>query len=173
VGYAGRDSGQAVCEDRLEVAEVLADGAFHGDGHERRGETGKADWISPTSQAGPTAILSGLKARQGHQCQAGGLDEGEEAFTRASGDPHHAADLMVDVQPVAKIGHAQQIEEHIAPGRHEIYLKRDWCESVVITVEAAPGEVIGLQCEPTASAGEDLNDVVIQGRPYIRLTRLG
>ena len=53
VRCGGRGFWSGGFEDGLEVAEVLAGGAFHGDGHEGCGEFGEAGWFPAVAQRHP------------------------------------------------------------------------------------------------------------------------
>ena len=65
----------------------------------------------------------------------------------------------------------QRLEFPVAPGRHEIFLKIDWCTSPVVEIEAQPGEVIELSCRAGGPAATSLLAVVFASRRYISLTR--
>ncbi len=80
--------------------------------------------------------------------------------------------VMIDGEQVAKVRRGQRLELPLAPGRHDVFLKIDWCRSPRLDVDARPGEVIQLACGPGGSPGAALATVVVNTESYIRLTRL-
>jgi len=95
-------------------------------------------------------------------------------LTRARGgwrDRARRYDVMIDGQEVAKVRHGQRLELPVAPGRHEVFLKIDWCRSPIVTVDAQPGEVIQLFCEPAGTPRQGLRDVTSNTDSYINLVR--
>ena len=73
--------------------------------------------------------------------------------------------VMIDGEQAAKVRHGQRLELPITPGRHEIFLKIDWCRSPSIELDARPGEVIQLSCAPGGSAGSALGIWPTAGSP--------
>lgn len=49
--------------------------------------------------------------------------------------------LLVDGEQVGKVGRAGEVEVGVAPGRHAILAKVDWCSSNTLEVEIGVGEV--------------------------------
>ena len=81
--------------------------------------------------------------------------------------------VMVDGKMTAKIKRGQTLTLPILAGPHEIFVCIDWCRSPSVTVDARPGQVIEMSCEPAGSATEGLGAVVGQATgSYIRLSRL-
>lgn len=73
---------------------------------------------------------------------------------RASGglvDRLRAYRVILDGHEVGKIRRGERITFDVDPGRHEIYLKIDWCRSPTITLELAPKEETRLMCAPNAN----------------------
>jgi hypothetical protein len=94
--------------------------------------------------------------------------------TRARGgwrDIARSYAVMIDGEPVAKVRRGQRLELPITPGRHDVFMKIDWCRSPSVDVDARPGEVIRLSCAPGGSAGAGLEAVLADTQAYIRLTR--
>ena len=95
-------------------------------------------------------------------------------LTRARGgwrDRARGYVVMIDDQEVAKVRRSQRLELPVTPGRHEVFLKIDWCRSPTVTVDAQPGEIIQLFCEPGGSPREGLRDVTGNTGSYITLVR--
>jgi len=90
---------------------------------------------------------------------------------RAWRDGARGYQVMLDGEQVAMIKRGQTLELPVAPGRHEILLKVSWCHSPVVEVDARPGEVIHMFCQPGGPAGTALFDTVANTRGYISLTR--
>jgi hypothetical protein len=80
--------------------------------------------------------------------------------------------LIVDGERVAKIRQGQRIEHPLPPGEHEVYMKISWCQSPVLRLQAAPGEVISLHCAPGGSTAQGLGDALARTNAYISLRRL-
>jgi hypothetical protein len=81
--------------------------------------------------------------------------------------------VMVDGKMAAKIKRGQTLTLPIPAGQHEIFLRIDWCRSPSVEVDAQPGQVIEMSCEPAGSATEGLGAVLGQAtESYIRLSRL-
>jgi hypothetical protein len=81
--------------------------------------------------------------------------------------------IVIDGAGVAKIKRGQTLELPVTPGRHEVFLKIDWCRSPSIELEASPGQVVELRCAPGGSAREGLGAVVADAKTdYISLTRV-
>jgi len=71
------------------------------------------------------------------------------ALTRDRGgwrDMARSYQVLIDRDKVGQVQRGQRLEFPVAPGRHEIFLKIDWCTSPVVEVDAQPGEVIELSC---------------------------
>lgn len=79
--------------------------------------------------------------------------------------------IMVDSNPVGKIKGGKRIVLPMSHGRHELFLKIDWCASRSITFEAQPGAVSEFFCEPGGRASAGLQDVLGDNGQYIALTR--
>jgi hypothetical protein len=81
--------------------------------------------------------------------------------------------VMIDDNMVAKIKRGQTLTLPIPAGQHQIFLSLDWCRSPSVELDAQPGQVIGMSCEPAGSATEGLGAVLGDAREsYIRLSRL-
>jgi hypothetical protein len=81
--------------------------------------------------------------------------------------------VIVDGEMAAKIKRGQTLTLPIPAGRHEIFIRIDWCRSPVLEVDAGSGQVIEMSCEPAGSSTEGLGAVIGQAtESYIRLSRL-
>lgn len=81
--------------------------------------------------------------------------------------------VMVNDEVVAKIKRGQTLTLPIPAGHHKIFLRIDWCRSPSMEVEAQPGQVIEMSCEPAGRATEGLGAVLGDAKEsYIRLSRL-
>jgi hypothetical protein len=81
-------------------------------------------------------------------------------------------EVMVDGKMAAKIRRGQTVTLPMPEGPHEIFLRIDWCRSPNVEVDALPGQVIEMSCEPAGGATEGLSTVVQAPESYIRLSRL-
>jgi hypothetical protein len=103
-------------------------------------------------------------------------DNATIAVTRARGgwrDLLRKYLIMIDGAVAGKIRRGQTLELPVTPGRHEIFLKVDWCRSPSVELDASPGEVIDLRCAPGGSAMEGLGAVLGDATAsYISLTRV-
>jgi hypothetical protein len=79
--------------------------------------------------------------------------------------------VILDGQQAGTIGRGRTIEVPLAAGRHEIFLKIDWCQSPVVEISAQAGEVIRLACAPGGPASGALADVIGGSGNYISLGR--
>jgi len=73
------------------------------------------------------------------------------ALNRSPGgwrDSRRSYSVVLDGQKVAKVRRGERLELPVLVGRHEIYLKIDWCTSQTVELEATPGAVIEMFCEP-------------------------
>ncbi len=105
---------------------------------------------------------------------SGSNEDAVIVLTRASGwkrDALRGYQVVIDGEPAAKIKRGQTLRLSIAAGSHEVFMRIDWCRSPTVAVEAHPGEIIEMSCEPGGAASEGLNAVVGGARgAYIRLT---
>lgn len=56
-------------------------------------------------------------------------------------DRVRAYKVVVDGNVIGEIKNGQQIEFQIEPGRHELYLKVDWCQSHIIEFEMKQDDI--------------------------------
>jgi hypothetical protein len=80
--------------------------------------------------------------------------------------------VVIDGEQVAKIKRGERIELPVTPGRHEIFMRIDWCTSPTMHLDVRPGDYIQLWCAPGGSATAGLAQVVVGSRSYIRLGRI-
>jgi hypothetical protein len=80
--------------------------------------------------------------------------------------------VLVDSEEVAKIKRGQTVELPITAGSHEVFLKIDWCRSPALHIQASPGEVVKLFCEPGVKPGTSVQEAMANNDTYISLTRL-
>jgi hypothetical protein len=64
------------------------------------------------------------------------------------------------------------VELPVTPGRHEIFLKVDWCRDPSMGLDAISGEVIDLRCAPGGSAMTALGAISVGASSYISLTQV-
>lgn len=79
--------------------------------------------------------------------------------------------VMVDGNLVGKVKRGQRVELPVSHGRHELFLKIDWCTSRSITFGVQPGAVIEFFCEPGGPAFAGMLDWLGNTGQYIMLTR--
>ncbi len=79
--------------------------------------------------------------------------------------------VMIDEKEVGQVRRGQRLDLPITPGRHQVFLKIDWCKSPTVEVDAGPHDVIEMSCAPGGSAQSGLGDVVGNADAYITLTR--
>jgi hypothetical protein len=53
--------------------------------------------------------------------------------------------LFVDGEPVGRIGAGRELEVGVAPGRHEIVARIDWCSSNTLELNVQVGDVRTLE----------------------------
>lgn len=78
--------------------------------------------------------------------------------------------IMVDGNLVGKVKRGQRVELPVSHGRHELFLKIDWCTSRSITFGAQPGAVIEFFCEPGEPAVAGIPGLLGNAGQYITLT---
>ncbi|HLD18480.1 MAG TPA: hypothetical protein VJB90_00515 [Candidatus Nanoarchaeia archaeon] len=61
-------------------------------------------------------------------------------------DRIRAYKIVLDGDIVEEIKNGQQLELNVSPGRHQLYLKIDWCRSNVVDFEIN-GNAIEFECE--------------------------
>ena len=54
--------------------------------------------------------------------------------------------VVLDGKKVARIGNGESIEIPVEPGKHELYMKIDWCRSNKIEFEAQDGQENEFYC---------------------------
>jgi hypothetical protein len=54
--------------------------------------------------------------------------------------------LLVDGKSVARIGHGKEARVALAPGKHTLQMKIDWCTSPLLHVECRAGATLVLDC---------------------------
>jgi hypothetical protein len=87
---------------------------------------------------------------------------------KGSRDIFRSYAVVVDDVQVAKVKRGQTLRLPVSGGRHEIYLRIDWCRSPTVGIDASPGEVISLHCAP-AGGMTDVSDLVANADRYIIL----
>lgn len=80
--------------------------------------------------------------------------------------------IVIDGAVAGRIGRGQTVELPVTPGRHEIFLKVDWCRSPSMELDAISGEAIDLRCASGGSAMEGLGAITVGASSYISLTRM-
>ncbi len=78
--------------------------------------------------------------------------------------------IMVDGNLAGKVKRSQRVELPVSHGRHELFLKIDWCTSRPITFGVQPGAVIEFFCEPGGPAFAGMQDWLGNTGQYITLT---
>jgi hypothetical protein len=87
---------------------------------------------------------------------------------RGSRDIFRRYAVIVDDAQVAKVKRGQTLRLPVSPGRHEVYLRIDWCRSPSVDISASPGEIINLRCAPAGGMNE-VCDIVVNPDRYIIL----
>lgn len=87
---------------------------------------------------------------------------------QGSRDIFRSYSVIVDDAQVAKVKRGQTLRLPVSPGRHEVYLRIDWCRSPSVDISASPGEIINLRCAP-AGGMHDVHDVAVDPDRYIIL----
>jgi hypothetical protein len=104
------------------------------------------------------------------------IDDASIVLRRERGgyrDIFRSYQVVVDGEMAAKIKRGQTVTLPIPAGPHEIFLSIDWCRSPSLEVDAQPGQVIEMSCEPAGGAAEGLGAVAAGAAgSYIRLSRL-
>lgn len=88
-------------------------------------------------------------------------------------DAIRAYRVLLDGNNVGEIGNDSSIELSVRPGVHEVYLKVDWCQSQVLSIDVRPDENAELGCRPAATFRSLLLMITVGRKRYIdlRLTR--
>jgi len=87
---------------------------------------------------------------------------------RGTRDLFRAYAIMVDDAQVAKVKRGQTVRLPISPGRHEVYLRIDWCRSPGIEIDVSAGEIVNMYCAPAGSMYE-VRDAFVNTGQYIVL----
>jgi hypothetical protein len=107
---------------------------------------------------------------------AGASGAGVLALARAAGgwsDRMRAYRVVIDGDAVAVIRRGKRLDLPLAAGRHEVYLKIDWCRSRAVSADLLPGQATKLFCRPAASTRAEMIEALSQPRQYILLTEVG
>ena len=124
----------------------------------------------------------------GWQPQGSSVGGAVIALTRSPGgwrDSRRSYSVMLDGHKVAKVRRGERLELPVSAGHHELYLKIDWCTSQTVELEAPPGAVIEMYCEPEPEGAfterpddptwldvrELAGDLTAGRKSYIRLVR--
>jgi len=70
---------------------------------------------------------------------------------RASGgwvDRARAYDVIIDDEPCAKLVRGGCAEIEVEGGKHVVYLRLDWCRSLMLELNLEPGAETQLRCWP-------------------------
>jgi hypothetical protein len=84
-------------------------------------------------------------------------------------DKLRAYKIFVDNQEVGAIKQQGEFHFGVAPGKHTVQLKIDWCYSPTVEVEVAMGSTASLTCEPGAHPLLSLLYITLLRKRYIRL----
>lgn len=79
--------------------------------------------------------------------------------------------VFIDGAQVAQVASGDEIGIPIAPGRHVMQLRIDWCRSEALHVDIAPGEVQAFECGPSARPWLALLYITVFRNRYLRLRR--
>ncbi len=81
--------------------------------------------------------------------------------------------VVLDGDEVGEVGDGSTVELSVSPGRHEVYLKIDWCRSPVLAVNVRTDDHLEFECHPAATFLSLLPMITLGRKRYIdlRLTR--
>lgn len=80
--------------------------------------------------------------------------------------------VIVDGRRVATVRGGQTAEVRVSPGRHDVLLKMNWCTSPTLVIDARPGAIVRLACEPGGPDAVPLRDMAVNRKSYINLFRV-
>jgi hypothetical protein len=80
--------------------------------------------------------------------------------------------VMLDGEEVGRIRDGERATYEVASGRHELFLKLDWCRSPALAIDLGQEEKALLECEPSGSLATGWFFAFFQRHRYITLRRL-
>jgi hypothetical protein len=78
--------------------------------------------------------------------------------------------VLVDGSERGRVGNDAEVRVHVAPGRHKVQLKIDWCGSPAVDVDVAEGAAQVLDCGPNATPLTAFFYVIFRAGRYLTLT---
>jgi hypothetical protein len=77
--------------------------------------------------------------------------------------------VLVDGSECGRVGNDDEVRVHVAPGRHRVQLKIDWCGSPAVDVDVAEGGAQVLDCGPNATPFTAFFYVLFRAGRYLTL----
>ena len=77
--------------------------------------------------------------------------------------------ILVDGSAAGRIGNGTEVRVRVAPGRHRVQVKIDWCASPALDVDVAEGVAQVLDCGPNATPLTALVYVALRPGHYLAL----
>jgi hypothetical protein len=77
--------------------------------------------------------------------------------------------VLVDGSERGRVGNDAEVRVDVAPGRHRVQLKIDWCGSPAIDVDVAEGAAQVLDCGPNATPLTAFFYVIFRTGHYLTL----
>lgn len=77
--------------------------------------------------------------------------------------------VLVDGREVARVSNGAEVAFDVAPGKHTIQMKIDWCGSAKLEINPAMGETVILTCGPNGSIVLGILYISIWKNKYIWL----
>jgi len=77
--------------------------------------------------------------------------------------------ILVDGSEAGRIGNGGEVRVPVAPGRHRVQLKIDWCTSPALDVEVPDGVAQVLDCGPNATPLTAVFYVTLRSGHYLAL----
>ncbi|PQO94040.1 hypothetical protein C5614_22205 [Massilia phosphatilytica] len=77
--------------------------------------------------------------------------------------------VLVDGSECGRVGNDAEVRVHVAPGRHRVQLKIDWCGSPAVDVDVPEGATQVLDCGPNAMPLTAIFYVIFRTGHYLTL----
>jgi hypothetical protein len=87
-------------------------------------------------------------------------------------DGLRAYNVVIDGEVAEAVRQGQTIKTPVQPGRHEVWIRIDWCRSPAVVLDLGPGETARLECAPNAQPLLWFLYVTIWRGRYVSLRRL-
>jgi hypothetical protein len=77
--------------------------------------------------------------------------------------------VLVDGSECGRVGNDAEVRVHVAPGRHRVQLKIDWCGSPAVDVDVPEGGAQLFDCGPNATPLTAFFYVIFRAGRYLSL----